>query len=57
MEKEKTVTSSIRFPESLWKYVKKICVEQRISFGDYVIDAIKEKLRRENANNEHRDTK
>lgn len=57
MDKEKTVTSSIRFPESLWKYVKKICVERRISFGEYVVNAIKEQLRRESTNNEHRDTK
>lgn len=40
-------TTTVRFPIPLWKYLKKWCVDNDSSIGQFILDAITEKLKRE----------
>jgi macrodomain Ter protein organizer (MatP/YcbG family) len=45
-EMDETKTTTIRLPYAIWKYIKRYCVDHDTTIGQFVIDAVNEKLRK-----------
>lgn len=43
---DETKTTTIRLPYAIWKYIKRYCVDHDTTIGQFVIDAVNEKLRK-----------
>lgn len=47
MSEKRQIVTTLRFEFAIWRYIKRACLDRRITFQSWIDEAVTEKLRNE----------